>query len=237
MTTTAASPEVVPDSVLATRARLQRLAVIGFPLLLIASSVAGGGVSGADTDAYLTSVTGNRTGVLVGSIMSLACVLLFAALAQVISERLAPSMPRLAWYGKLVAWVGMFAGYAINTYGIVDWAATDPSLNRAEMVKFMDILEGAALPAVYQPGILTPLAILALSIGLWRSHVVPTWTAALLVLAAVTFPMGQIGQILAIQIVCGGLFLVAGLGLISAAGSPASRRDTATVSAPKTFVH
>lgn len=231
------SSEVVPTSILSTRARLQRLAVLGFPALLLASDMAVTAVSEGDTESYLASIAGHRTGVLVGSILGMAAVLLFAVLAQATSERLAPAMPRLAWYGKLVAWVGLFAGYAINSYGLVEWAAADSTLSRPEMSKFMDILQGAALPAVYQPGILTPLGFLALGLGLWRSHVVPTWTAAALVLAAVTFPMGQIGGILPIQIICGGLFLAAGIGLISAAESHAPRPDTATVSAPKTFVH
>jgi len=226
-----APPEAVPASVAPTRARLQRLAVIGFPLLLLASDVATGGVSGDDTQSYLASIADNRNGVLVVSIVSLAAVLLFAVLAQVISERLAPAMPRLAWYGKLVAWVGLFSGYAINTYGIVEWAATDSALSRPEMVKFMDTLEGAAMPAVYQPGILTPLAFLALGIGLWRSHVVPTWTAAVLVFAAVTFPMGQIGEILPVQMVCAALFLAGGIGLVS----PQARRVAHEPAALRSF--
>ena len=237
MTSINASPVTVPATVVQSRARLQRLAVLVFPVLLVASDMAVSGVSEGDAETYLASVAGHRTGVLVGSILGMAAVLLFAVLAQVISERLAPAMPRLAWYGKLVAWVGLFAGYAINSYGVVEWAATDSTLSRPEMVRFMDTLQGAALPAIYQPGILTPLGFLALGIGLWRSHVVPTWTAAALVLAAITFPMGQIGGILPLQIVCGALFLTAGIGLISTVGSPIARHDHASVSAPKAFVH
>ncbi|MGI8806463.1 MAG: cyclic nucleotide-binding domain-containing protein [Acidimicrobiales bacterium] len=170
----------------------------------------------------------------------LADILLFAVTAQVISERLAPAMPRLAWYGKLVAWVGLFAGYAINAYGLVEWAMTDSTLSRPEMVRLMDTLQGVALPAVYQPGILTPLGFLALGIGLWRSHVVPTWTGAAFVFAAVTFPMGQIAGIFPVQVVCAALFLAGGIGLLSTVRSADARRgatEPATTSTPMTFVH
>lgn len=241
MRTTNASPEAVPTAVVHSRARLQRLAVLGFPLLLIASDLALSGVSEGETESYLASIADHRTGVLVGSIIAMAAVLLFAVVAQVISERLAPAMPRLAWYGKLVAWVGLFAGYAINAYGLVEWAVTDATLSRPEMVRLMDTLQGVALPAVYQPGVLTPLGFLALGIGLWRSHVVPTSTAAALVFAAATFPMGQIAGIVPVQVVCAALFLAGGIGLLTNATSPEARRrpaepDTAlpTASAPTT---
>lgn len=240
MRTMTASPQAVPAEVVHVRARLQRIAVVGFPLLLIVSDLAVRGVVEGDTESYLASVADHRTGVLVGSILAMVAILLFAVTAQVISERLAPAMPRLAWYGKLVAWVGLFAGYAINAYGLVEWAMTDSTLSRPEMVRLMDTLQGVALPAVYQPGILTPLGFLALGIGLWRSHVVPTWTGAAFVFAAVTFPMGQIAGIFPAQVVCAALFLAGGIGLVLTARSAEAGRgshEPATSFTPKTSIH
>jgi hypothetical protein len=206
------------------RARLQRLTLFGFPVALIVSDLLLSGLAADDSTGYLANVADNRGRVLVGSILGMVTALLFVAVAQAVSERLAPAAPRWAWYAKLVAWVGMFAGYAINAAGLFDWARTDPSLDPTQMATLGDVLmEPAAFVPLYQPGILAPLGVLALGIGLWRTRAVAPWVARVTVAAAVAFPMGQIPDLLPAQFVCAALFLAVAIGLVrsaAAAGAP-----------------
>jgi hypothetical protein len=215
-----------PATAVPARDRLQRLALIGFPLVLIVSDLAVAGVSGDDSESYLASVAAHRGAVLFSAVAAMAAVLLFGVVAQVMSERLAPAAPRWAWYAKLAAWVGLFAGYAINARSLFDWAMTDPSLSRAEMVKLGKVLESPAIFTVlYNPGLLTPLGLLALGIGLWRTHSVPTWVGASLVFAAITFPVAQIGDVVPAQVLCAALFLAGGIGLMSTRSSQPATND------------
>lgn len=226
-----------PAAAVPARDRLQRLALIGFPLLLIASDLAVAGVSGDDSESYLASVAAHRGGMLFGAIVAMAAVLLFAVVAQAMSERLAPAAPRWAWYAKGVAWVGLFAGYAINATRLYDWTMTDPSLSRAEMVKLGKALESPAVFGVlYNPGLLTPLGFLALGIGLWRTRSVPRWVGVALVAAAVTFPIGRIGGALPVRLGCSALFLVAGIGLLSTRSTPVNDDLDPGSAAPESLV-
>ena len=216
------------------RARLQSLTLFGFPVALVVSDLLLSGLAADDSAGYLANVADNRGRLLAGSILGMVTALLFVAVAQAVSERLAPTAHRWAWYAKLVAWVGMFSGYAINAAGLFDWARTDPSLDPAQMAKLGDVLaEPAVFLPLYNPGLLAPLGVLALGVGLWRTRAVAPWLSRVIVAAAVAFPMGQIADFVPAQIASASLFLAVAIGLVRSAASAGAPTDR-VVPAPLT---
>ena len=104
-----------------------------------------------------------------------------------------------------------------------EWAAQTAGVTEATMAAIMDVTEGRVFPVLFILGLQFPVSLLTLSIGLFRTGVVPIWVALLLGLGAVAFPVGHVGSIQLVQHVAETLLLVPllWLGLRSLTGPTA----------------
>ena len=89
-----------------------------------------------------------------------------------------------------------------------EWAARTAGTPEALMVTIMEITEGRVFPVLVILGILFPISLLTLSVGLFRTGVAPTWVAALLGIGAIAFPVGHIGSMQLVQHLAESLLLV-----------------------------
>jgi hypothetical protein len=125
--------------------------------------------------------------------------------------------PALATAGLAAALVGTMAGAAMQvlfrTRAVLESAAIDPAARDAAL----GAIKGSAPLALSTlvPGIFFPIGLLILAVALYRARAVPMWSAALLGLGAVLFPVGHaVG--LAPALVGGDLVLLAALAPIGA---------------------
>lgn len=204
------------DNLTPTVARITGVAAVLAPVLLLLSSV-----------AYLTQGGGVNDGVLGGTIGVWATIALVVASVGI--TRLAePRAPRAAAVVLLVALAGFTAGAAFNVQAIYlakygnDFLAdvTEGSSEGGDWIGFF-----AFLPW----GWMAPLGFVLMGWLLWRTRVVPTWTAALLVLGGVLFVAGRPARIDVLVVATDVVLVVAlasiGMRLLRSAHAGASRGD------------
>lgn len=125
--------------------------------------------------------------------------------------------PALAMAGLASALVGTMAGAAMQvlfrTRAVLEGAAIDPAARAAAM----GAIEGSAPLALSTlvPGLFFPIGLLVLAIALHRARAVPVWSAALLGLGAVLFPVGHAAGLVP-ALIGGDLVLLAALAPIGA---------------------
>ena len=76
------------------------------------------------------------------------------------------------------------------------------------MAANMEVTEGRGFPVLVNFGILSPVSLLTLGVGLFRTGVAPTWVAALLGIGAIIFPVGHIGSLQLITHLAESLLLI-----------------------------
>jgi hypothetical protein len=103
--------------------------------------------------------------------------------------------PRLAVFGGLSGILGYVGGVNFATVGLYEWAARTAGADDATVRAIIGVTENQLWPALNLPGITGPLTWLVLSIGLFRTGVVPKWVAVLLGIGAIAFPMGRVPEI------------------------------------------
>lgn len=103
--------------------------------------------------------------------------------------------PRLAVFGGLTGILGYVGGINFATFDLYTWAARTAGADDATVRAIVGVSESQLLPALNLPGIVGPLTLLTLSIGLFRTGVVPTWVAVLLGFGAIAFPLGRVPEI------------------------------------------
>lgn len=116
--------------------------------------------------------------------------------------------PRLSVVSGLLAILGCVGGATFQTALLHEWAARAAGTPEALMATILDTTESRIFPLLVSLGILFPIALLTLAIGLLRTGAVPTWAAALLIVGALAFPVGHIGSIQVVQHAADTLLLV-----------------------------
>ena len=76
------------------------------------------------------------------------------------------------------------------------------------MAAIMEVTERWGFPMLVIFGILFPVSLLTLSVGLFRTGVAPTWVAAPLEIGAIIFPVGHIGSMQLITHLAESLLLI-----------------------------
>ena len=102
--------------------------------------------------------------------------------------------PRLSVVGGLLATVGTVYGAVFSAALLFAWAERAAGTPEATAVAINEVVEGRLFPALIPFGILFPVSLLLLGVGLFRTGVVPKWVGALLAIGAVLFPVGHIGE-------------------------------------------
>jgi hypothetical protein len=72
----------------------------------------------------------------------------------------------------------------------------------------MEVTEERVFPVLVTFGILFPISLLTLGVGLFRTGVTPKWVAALLGIGAILFPLGHIGSMQIVTHVAETLLLI-----------------------------
>lgn len=187
--------------------------VIG-PTLLVASFV-----------AFVTSDGGLNADELGGVLLVYAFVGLLVAAVGIV-RCLEGSFPMAAALLLVLAAVGCAGGVG---FGIDSIHAGVP-----RGVGLEDTDSAAGGLGLFLPGALFPLSFVALGVALWKARIRPLGSGPLLAVAAVLFPLGNIGDIEAIAVVSAVMFAVALVPLGSAwlrEGEPASRPADASPAA------
>ena len=142
-----------------------------------------------------------------------------------IARLLREGAPRLSVVVGLLATFGCVAGATFQTAILHEWAARTAGTPEALMAAIMEVTEGRVFPVLVSFGILFPISLLTLSVGLFRTGVAPTWVAALLGIGAIAFPIGHIGSIQLVQHLAETVLLVpmVWLGLRSLTGATPQR--------------
>jgi hypothetical protein len=124
------------------------------------------------------------------ALVAIGSMLLVAALPALLRlghSRLALTGTVLLGYANIVA-----ASDAISEIGVR--SMVDPAADHAQMVALIDRVEaGASAPFFVTGGISFMLGAVLLAVALWRSRVVPAWSAALLGLSFVVNLLGWAG--------------------------------------------
>ncbi len=152
-----------------------------------------------------------------------------------IARLLRQAAPRLSVVAGLLVAAGCVGGVSFQTALLHEWAARTAGTPEAMMAAIMEVTEGRVFPVLVIFGILFPISLLTLSIGLFRTRTAPTWVAALLGIGAIAFPVGHIGGIQFVQHLAELLLLVplVWLGPRSLTGaSPYGVTVSATASSP-----
>lgn len=168
------------------RDRVLGAAMIGAPVVLLASTLAYAAGGGINND---------RVGGIIQVYAMAAWILVVIGLTQILE---AP-FPRAAAVLTLIGALGVAGGVAFGIDSI-HMAATGSSARQL----------GAAGPlALNIPGILFPLAHVGIGVGLLRANVQPRWAGIVLIVAAILFPASRIPAVVALAIAADALFLIA----------------------------
>ena len=165
------------------------------------------GSASAHIDAIADSPSRNyaaHTAILVGLVLFVGAVLGFVHLLR---ER----APAVANLGGALAIVGLFGATAIVAVdGIALSQMGQPEASDQEMSRLLDrIMESSGARAIAAVGGLAfLLGMLAVSYGLWRTRVAPTWVAVGVAAAAMTLFVGQVTDNSVIFAVAFALYLV-----------------------------
>lgn len=162
--------------------------MIAAPVLLLASTAAHAAGGGLGEDQA-------------GGVIQVYAMAAFLLALVGLTRMLEDHSPRAATALTLIGALGVAGGvgYGVNSI-YVDLGSLDLNNN----------VEGVAGPLALQlPGLLFPLAFVALGVMLVRAHAVPRWCGIVLAVAGVLFPLSRIPSIEALALVTDSLFVVA----------------------------
>jgi hypothetical protein len=112
-----------------------------------------------------------------------------------VARLLREAAPRLSVVAGLLATFGCVSGATFQTAILHEWAARAAGTPEAQVTAIMAVTEERVFPVLVTLGILFPVSLVTLGVGLLRTGAAPGWAAALLVIGAIAFPVGHIGSI------------------------------------------
>ena len=132
-------------------------------------------------------------------VFGLVIYILFVPGLLGIARLLRQPSPRLSVVAGLLVAAGCVGGASFQAAMLHEWAARTAGAPEAMVAAIMEVTEGRVFPVLVIFGIQFPIALLTLSVGLFRTRTAPTWVAALLGIAAILWPIGHIGTILLVS--------------------------------------
>jgi hypothetical protein len=121
--------------------------------------------------------------------------LLFIPALLCLARLLQHQAPRLAVVSGTLGIFGSVGGLNFGTFGAYLWATGTAGVDAATVREIQQIADAQLFPILNLPGIFFPISLLVLSIGLFQTRAVPRWTAILLGIGAISFPLGRIPDI------------------------------------------
>lgn len=131
---------------------------------------------------------GERYGVTAGVIVMIANTLWIYGLIGV-WERIAEVKPRIGAVGIVLALLGCVGGIAFGLQGFFEGIF---EVSGAESLAAADAHPTASAIALWLPGPMMPIGLVALGIALAWSRLAPVWLGALLFASGVAFPLSRI---------------------------------------------
>jgi hypothetical protein len=182
-----------------------------------------------DFESLLAEIDAGGTGASVSAFTFALAQLPFVAGVLGVGHLLRDRTPVLSNVGTSLAVVGAFGHSVYGGVSMVQLSMADDVANRSVHAAVLDSVESGPAVAFMAMGLLgTVLGLLLLSIGVWRAHVLPRWTApALWGFLVVEFVGSNVsdwaGQV-------SGILYVAALGALAVAvlRSPVASWETAT---------
>jgi hypothetical protein len=143
----------------------------------------------------VTTFFENRDGMLFwGGLVGVVSYLLFVPGLLGIAQWLRERMPRLTVFGGMLVVIGSVGGTCFSTAVLFDWAEREAGTPAATLDAIAAVVEGRVFPVLVSFGLVLPIALVVLAIGLFRTGTAPKWAAVLLGVGAVAFPIGHISQ-------------------------------------------
>lgn len=128
------------------------------------------------TTERLAAIDEGGTGAAVSAMAFTLAQLPFIIAVAAIAAMVAPRAPRLAWTGGVLAVLGGFGHAVFGGVALTQLALASDAANRAAMAAVVDRVESGPAVAFMAMGLLgTVLGLLCLSIGQFRTRVVPRW--------------------------------------------------------------
>ncbi len=160
-------------------------------------------------------------GLFWAGVFGLVIYILFVPGLLGIARLLRRPSPRLSVVAGLLVAAGCVGGASFQAAMLHEWAARTAGTPEAMMAAIMEVTGGRVFPVLVIFGILFPIALLTLGVGLFRTGVAPTWMAALLGIGAIAWPVGHIGSMQLVQHLAETVLLVplVWLGLRSLSGA------------------
>ncbi len=129
----------------------------------------------------LAAIEEGGTGAAISATAFTLAQLPFIVAVVAIAAMVAPRAPRLAWIGGVLAVLGGFGHAVFGGVALAQLALATDTAARAAMAEVVDRVESGPAVAFMAMGLLgTVLGLLFLSIGLFRTRVVPRWVPAAL---------------------------------------------------------
>lgn len=129
----------------------------------------------------LAAIDEGGAGAAVSAMAFTLAQLPFVVAVVAIAAMVAPRSPRLAWTGGVFAVLGGFGHAVFGGVALTQLALADDAANRTAMAAVVDRVESGPAVLFMAMGLLgTVLGLLCLSIGQFRTRVVPRWVPAAL---------------------------------------------------------
>jgi hypothetical protein len=129
----------------------------------------------------LAAIEEGGTGAAISAMAFTLAQLPFIIAVVAIAAMVAPRAPRLAWIGGVLAVLGGFGHAVFGGVALTQLALATDTTYRAAMAEVVDRVESGPAVSFMAMGLLgTVLGLLFLSIGLFRTRVVPRWVPAAL---------------------------------------------------------
>lgn len=186
------------------RTRLLGAAFLVAPLLLLSSSIAW--AAGSES---------------VRGILGFYACALFTLVIVTLTQAFSATLPRAAAALTLLGVLGVAAGVGFNVDNMHGALLDDAFL--------VDDGGTAAVFVAQLPGLMFPIAFVGIGVALLRCGVQPRWSAIVLIVAGVLFPMSRIGEVAALGLADDLLFVIAlvplGLAILQGRDVLAARHD------------
>ncbi len=162
----------------------------------------------------LSSVGGWSASERWAGIFQVYAMFLFIPATLGLSHLLWERRPRLAVGLRMLLIFGCVGGICYGLLVAIEASLEDAGVGQATLDEFIATVENELPLVLNLPGLMFPLSLAVTGITLWRTRAVPPPAGILLAVAAVSFPIGRIGDIDAVNILVDVMFIAA-LGWIA----------------------
>lgn len=194
------------------RRTMTALCLIVAPLFFSAAELlTPSGYEGNDTSAMLANLARNHDRLLQSTVIEIIAAILFVPMIFGLIHLMSERGVVLGHIGGGIMLLGDSLILVMSGANLALWAITAPGVDLSAMVAPMNIFgSNPVVGVLFMAYYLFSIGFLLLSVGLWRSHAIPTWAPICMVLAVlVDFVIGSIlGDSIIISVISDALLIV-----------------------------